>query len=565
MQRTALIVVAVVLTASLAGVPGTALSQSGDETVTLTVEVVVPSSNQRLGGVDLVATWDGGQGTARTTTASNGRAFIDVPLGATVEITLDDDEYMRNEPYRIRVATEKEHTIEVARRADLDVLVEDAEGPVADASVVLRQDDDLVVSGRTNANGRFSSGAVEQGRYTLAVVKRGYYRTTENVIVAGSPEETVRIERGRVDYDVVVVDPHFDPARPVADATVSVEGVTTATTDERGAAAPLLPVNSRLEVQVSKERYETVTETVSVNESEGSLVVSMSREPALSLTTLNERVVAGEVVAVEVTNAYGEPAAGVALLVDGERVAETDANGEATVPIEEPGDHELRARRGGTTSAAVTVRGIGEGGGATATETRESTATPTPFPGTTVADGPDSGLTGLVGPLVALVALGLGLVLVLGVVYWRRNRGDEWTEGESVGTAEPDANDAPAVAGDPGVEASGTAADESEGGAVADEEERADDEAADEEERAAAEERSDSEPADGDTDVDPSLDVDDGGGDTGVDPSLDVDDEASVDSDGSDVDGTDGSDVDGTDGSDADGTDGSDADGTDGR
>jgi hypothetical protein len=551
MQWTTVAVVVGLVVASLAGASVPVAAQSGEETVTLTVEVVVPSSNQRLGGVDLVASWDGDRTTV--TTASNGRAFIDVPLGATVEITLDDDEYMRNEPYRIRVATEKEHTIEVARRADLDVLVEDAEGPVADANVVLRQDDEPVVSGRTNANGRFSSGAVEQGRYTLSVVKPGYYRTTENLIVAGSPEETVRIERGRVDYDVVVQDPHFDPPRPVADATVSAAGVTTATTGERGAVAPLLPVNSRLEVQVSKEGYGTVTETVSVNESSGSLVVSMSREPALSLTALNDRVVAGESVAVEVTNAYGEPAAGVALFVDGERVAETDADGEATLPIEEPGDHELQARRGGTTSAAVVVRGVGEGG-ATATETQEPTTTPTSSPATTAADGPASGLTGLVGPLVALVAL--GLVLVLGVVYWRRNRDDEWTEGESVGTVDPHASDAPA-AGDPGVDASGTGT-----GTAADEPpERADDGAAggrgDDAGRddGSAAGHADIDPS---PDVDSSLDVDDGDTRSGVDPSPDVGDEGTETGDEGDADGRETGDEGDADGSDT-------GDETDGR
>ena len=422
MQWRTLLTVTLVVVASLAGAagPAGAQSQSESELVTLTVELVVPSSNQRVGGAELVARWDGGQTTA--TTASNGRAFLDVPEAATVEITIDDADYTRNEPYRIRVATEREHTIEVARKAELDVVVRDAEGPVGDARVVLRQDDLAVATGRTDSSGRFQTGTVAQGRYTLSVVRPGYYRTTTDLVVAGSPEQTVDIERGRVDNDIAVEDPHFDPAQPVASATVSVERVGNLTTDERGAAATLVPVNSDVRVQVSKAGYGTVTETITVNESEGSATFSLSREPSLSLTALNERVVVGEVVAVEVTNAYGEPAGGVALLLDGERVGQTDSGGEATVRIEEAGDHELRARRGGTTSTAVTVRGVGEGSTGAA-ETDAEVAT-TGAETTAPAEDGGFGLRSL-APFVVLAALGV----VLALVFLRRRGQDEWTEG----------------------------------------------------------------------------------------------------------------------------------------
>ena len=412
MQRISLIVAGFVLVASLAGAAGPALAQS-DDMVTLTIEVVNPSTNQRLGGVTLLATWDGGE--SRATTASNGMVFIDVPEAASVEITPDDPSYTRNEPYFIRVATEREHTIEVFRKADIDVSVRDAEGPVADARVALSQDGIEAVSGRTDTDGQFRSGTIAQGRYTVTVVKAGYYRTTQDVIVAGSPEETVQIERGRVDYDVVVEDPHFDPAEPVSNATVSIEGAGESVTDDRGSTASLLPVNSELEVTVSKEGYESVTRTVTTNESAGSLAFELSREPGLSLTALNERTVVGEMVPVEVTNAYGEPASGVTILVDGEAVAQTDQNGRATVRIEEPGDRSLQARRGGTTSESVTVRGIGEGG---ATESGATTDAGDQMTGTETDDGSGGAATGLLGPIVVLV--GLLVVLALGVLYWRR-------------------------------------------------------------------------------------------------------------------------------------------------
>jgi hypothetical protein len=427
MQRTVLIVAVVVLTASLAGAPGPASAQSNDELVTLTIEVVNPSSNQRLGDVTLVVSWDGGQ--ERVTTASNGQALVDVPEAASVEITTDDDRYTRNEPYRIRVATERSHTIEVSRKADLDVVVTDAEGTVSDARVTLAQDGIEVVSGRTDDEGRYQSGTVAQGEYTLSVVKPGYYRTTRTVIVAGSPEERVSIERGRVDYDLIVEDPRFDPAQPVADATVSIEGVGEVSTDDNGAATPLLPVNSRLEVTVSKDGYGTVTETVTTTESEGSLVFELSREPSLSLTAVNERVVVGEVVPVEVTDAYGDPASGVTVRLDGEAVAQTDENGRATVRIESAGDHELTARGQGVTSEAVTVRGVGEGA-ETATADAQGTEAPETATGTT-APGDDAGSSPLTtfGPVVLVL---LFVAVGAAYLYQRRQAGapNPWADEE---------------------------------------------------------------------------------------------------------------------------------------
>lgn len=441
MEWTTRFVVALVVLGALAGASTPAAAQSDETIVTMTIEVVNPSSNQVLGGVDLVATWEDG-GRAEATTASNGKAFIDVPEAATVEVVVDDDQYTRNEPYRIQVAVEREYTIDAYGQADLDVVVEDAEGPVEDARVVLSQDDDIVVSGLTTESGLFRSGTIAQGEYDLRVVRPGYYATTRAVIVAGSPEETVTIERGRVDYDIVVEDPYFDPAEGVTAATVRVDGVGQFETDSRGATAALLPVNSDVTIETTKPGYETATRTISVDESEGSVVLSISREPALSLSALNQRIVVGEVVPVEVTNAYGEPAADVAILVDGEVVTRTDDDGRATVPIQEAGERTLQARRGSTTSESVTIQGIGEGSGESTT-TAPETDTPAEQSATTEASGsgfaPGSILEAL-GPVFSIVALGVALValvavLVLALLYRRRSSGssdDDWTDGEGV-------------------------------------------------------------------------------------------------------------------------------------
>ena len=472
MQRSALIVVGVVIVAALVGAVGSGAAQSDEDVVTITVNTVVESSNQQIGGITLVATWDGGQRTV--TTASNGKAFVDVPDGATVEITLDDDEYTRNEPYRIQTATEREYTVDVARQAEVDILVNDAEGPVADSRVALVQDGTTVVSGRTDSNGRFQSGTIAQGTYTVSAVKPGYYRTTDEIIVAGSPERSVRIERGRVDYDIVVEDPHFDTAQPVSNATVAIQGVGELTTGDRGAAASLLPVNSEIEITVSRAGYESTTRTISVGEQSGTSVFRISRNPSLSLTAVNQRIVVGEVVPVEVTNAYGEPAEGVTVLYDGEPVGQTNAEGRLTIRVESTGEHRIRARQGDTASEPVTVTGIEGAAG------EESTATATAGAETTADDaGSGLGLDGLL-PILVLVVV-LVILAVLAFLFVRRRRtgpepdpgfgragGDTVSSGVSAGGADvesgvgadTDASSAPESGADTSATGSETAASE---------------------------------------------------------------------------------------------------------
>ncbi|MUV57794.1 hypothetical protein GJ632_11655, partial [Halogeometricum sp. CBA1124] len=83
--------------------------------------------------------------------------------------------------------------------------------------------------------------------------------------------------------------------------------------------------------------------------------LTLSRTPALNLTSVSNRVVAGERVAVEVVDEYGDPAADATVLRNGSEAATTNAEGRATFRIENPGQHELRARRDGVESDPVTI------------------------------------------------------------------------------------------------------------------------------------------------------------------------------------------------------------------
>ena len=74
-----------------------------------------------------------------------------------------------------------------------------------------------------------------------------------------------------------------------------------------------------------------------------------------------------------VTDVYGDPVAGASLLLDGDIVSETGADGTASVPMESGGEHTLRARTGGTLSDPQMITADGPPSTATPTETASGT------------------------------------------------------------------------------------------------------------------------------------------------------------------------------------------------
>ena len=115
------------------------------EQVTLTVSVENQDGGS-VGNAELTATWENGSNTE--TTASNGKAFVDVPKGANVTISVSHPDYIRNNPITIKNADEQSVTVPVYQRGQLNVNVDDASGAIADANVVLRKDGNVAVSGR---------------------------------------------------------------------------------------------------------------------------------------------------------------------------------------------------------------------------------------------------------------------------------------------------------------------------------------------------------------------------------------------------------------------------------
>ena len=385
----------------LTGPAATTVAGQSTDPVTLTVSVV-DQNGDTIGNAELTATWENGSTTR--TTASNGRAFIDVERGANVTVSLSHPEYIRNRPFVVRNATERDVTIPAHRRGQLSVAVADDSGDVADARVVLRQNGRFVSQASTDEDGTIASGPIEQGTYTVAVVKPGYFRNTTTVKVGASTRTRIPIERGTVSLTVAVRDPHFSPPRPVSNATVSIASIGQLQTLADGGARVSVPVNTELSITVSKEGYDDVTERVRVEESDLRVNVSANRTPSLRLESINTRVVAGERLGVSVVDEYSEPVEGATILLDGEAVSSTDADGRAAVTVEEPGNHTLAAEKEGVDSSPVTIRAIPEGG---------ETPTSTPPPPTTTEASPGSGSsTPGFTPLTALLAISVSVAIL---------------------------------------------------------------------------------------------------------------------------------------------------------
>jgi len=385
---------------------GGAVAQSDGETVTLTVTVHDRADNP-ISNAELDAEWDGGSTTA--TTAGNGKAFLDVPAGAEVAISVTHPQYVRSSPYIVSEASEREVEVEVYRKSSVRLEVSDDEGSVAGASVLIERGGLDVATGTTNQNGVYESGVIQAGSYTVTVSKPGYYTRRKSLDVEGDIRNRVALRRGSVAVTIRVVDPHFNPPQPVSSAAVSVGDAPSERTDRGGNVTVDVPVNSEPTLRVTKDGYRTVERDLQVGEEPTRVSAQFSRTRSVTLEAANERMVAGERVLLTATNAYGEAAAVATVYLDGEQVGTTNGEGEASIRVREPGTHTLYVTKDGVRSNEVTVEAIAADGGATPTETGTATAT------ATATDTPSATATettgtspGFAPPLVVLAVLALG-------------------------------------------------------------------------------------------------------------------------------------------------------------
>lgn len=397
-----------VLMLLLAVVPAPAAA--ADVTLTVTVETEAGDS---VAGAELTATWDGNSTTA--TTFSNGKAFIDVPGGETVELTVDHEDYMQNSPLVIEDASGMDVTMTVHPISDATISVQDDGETVDDALVTLSQDGTTVVSERTT-DGTIATGEIEAGTYTLAVEKAGYYSVEESFEIPGdeSVDRAVELDRGSVTLQVNVTDPYFEPPRALEGITVTVDGEGSVNTQSNGQQQLSVPVNTDLTVRFEAPAYETVVQSVETAEESISIAVELNRANDLNVTVHTTQVVVGQPAFIAVTDEYDDPVVNATVLHNGDVVTETDREGWARIPIETAGTHEIQVDDGTVTSNvteinAVTAETTAPTGTTTATETE-------PGSGETETTGDTTGapIPGF-GPLVGLLGIALGIgVAVLG-------------------------------------------------------------------------------------------------------------------------------------------------------
>lgn len=380
-------------------VPAVAAGQSN---VTLTV-TVVDGNGDTVSGVDIAATWEDGGGPVEGTTHTNGQKLVDVPEGANVTLSVNDSDYVRNEPLEIKDASTRDVEVRVAQSGSATIDVADARGPVGGSEVQMYKDGTLVVTERTGSEGTLQTRVIEQGDYEVRVWRQGYLRNTTELTVDGDVSQEVRIAQDSRLLQVTVRDDHFAPAQPVSDGSVEVEGVGTVSTLSNGEMTIQVPVNSKYDVTVTKDGYETNTTSVKVREEAETANLTIQRTDGINLDVANKRVVAGESVRVTVTDEYGDPVSNADVSVAGESVGQIDDDGVTSIPVDDAGTHNLTATSGDL-KATASVEGVQAGGDET---TENATATAT-------ADGTTTGPSDFSGPgfslvsaIVALVAVGL--------------------------------------------------------------------------------------------------------------------------------------------------------------
>ncbi len=398
--------------------PG-AIGGAAAEDVTLTV-TVVDSNGDSLSDIPVSVTWDdGNEGPINGTTTPDGRVLFGVPEGADVEVTIEDDRYLRNFPYVVEDVSDETVEVPVSMSGRADVTVVDSTGPVRNATVrVFLQDGGRVVDRmETNQTGESTSDPVERGSYGLQAAKAGYLTNNTDIIVGeGMNNKTVRLRRGSTEARFIVVDETFDTPRPIENATVDIQGGGTLFTLSNGLATTSVSPNRDYSVTVRKDGYDTVTETLSVGESTARLNVSIERTDAISVSTSNQRVVINESTTVTVTDEYNESVAGATVRVNGTEVGQTGDNGALSVQLGTAGTIPISAVDGdlnaSTTVQVFDPNSTDATATATANATETATVTATASTNETETTTETSGESGPgFGILAALLALASVLVL----------------------------------------------------------------------------------------------------------------------------------------------------------
>jgi PGF-CTERM protein len=368
---TTLLVVSVLAPAAVGG------ATAQDDTVTVTL-AVVDANGDPVGNTDLTVTWaDGDGGPKNVTTASNGKAFVDVPNGSDITVEINDDDFVRNRPFERNNVRSEEIQVPVAMSGQATISVVGESGsPVPDAEVRVREGSTIETL-TTDENGEVMTDRIEQRSesqaYELVVEKPGYFDLESTLTVTGEVNKTVTLRSGTRTLNFRVVDDHFDPPRAIENARVRIPDIGySSQTFESGETSTSVPVNREYTVQVNKEGYSSAGKRVAVEEESKDVTVQISRANDLTVEATNDRVVVGESTRIRVYDEYDELVPNAQVTVGGENVGRTSQTGEFDVRINSSGNVTIEVSDAGET-ASVTVQGV---------EIGEDPSTPTPDPST---------------------------------------------------------------------------------------------------------------------------------------------------------------------------------------
>jgi len=353
-------IVFAVFVLSMAATGGAAAQE--EEQVTLTINVT-DSNGDPIGGVDVEATWDGGE--AEATTVSNGRTFIDVPAGAEVDITVEDDQYVRDlQPVTVQNAEEQEVDIRMSLSGNVEFVVTDTdnEESIENARLFITHPDSVqpVDVLRTGSDGTVTLEGVEQRAFEVELSRAQYYDENASFTLdSAGTTQSYEMERGFTRVDFEVTDSHFSPGEPLEGARVEIEETgDVLTTRSDGIQDTRLPVNDDYTVSVDKEGYDGVTATLELGEERREFSVSIERTPSITISTLNDAVVVGQQTQVTVTNAYDEPVENAAITLNGDTLGQTDASGSITFELPQTDNNTVEASYRGLEDSVI-IEGVG--------------------------------------------------------------------------------------------------------------------------------------------------------------------------------------------------------------
>ncbi|MFW6434903.1 MAG: SpaA isopeptide-forming pilin-related protein [Halovenus sp.] len=334
---------------------------SAQEETTMTVSVTDGDGNP-ISDAEVTASWGDDEGT--DTTRSNGNALIDVPSDADIEVSVEHPDYVQNVP---REVDDPENRVDIEMlepgAAEITVVESENGDPVEDVELVLthtdvgKHDDGVEVATiETDADGVAEISEIEQREYAVETNRPGYLinRTTFD-LNTDQISERIEIESRNVEIEFNVTDSYLDS--PVQGATITVDGSSAGTTTSDGTQVTRLAVNDNYDVTVDKEGYNEKTRELQVGEQSATFDMTIRRTPEISIEPLQTAVVAGQMTQVTITNAYGDPVPDASVSLNGESVAQTNAEGIATFTVSDAGENTVSAESQDLEDS-VTIEGV---------------------------------------------------------------------------------------------------------------------------------------------------------------------------------------------------------------